>query len=198
VPKFRTAVATVLVTLVFVGEITIGTAFYQLLPEPPHPHGYPWSVQPDVINAARWAREHLGINQRFGADELDASALATYGEEDVVPENSVWQIFFAKAVDETVVHSINAAGVRYLLIDCQMTKGVPATPGYYFSPQEPGAMTYKEAFPAAALAKFVSAPGAQLVYASGSVQIFDVSHIEDEPIASYVPVTLGRNGRPRA
>ena len=63
----RTALATGLVTLVFIGDVTIGTAFYQLLPESSHPQGYPWSVQPDVVSASNWAHEHLGINRNFGA-----------------------------------------------------------------------------------------------------------------------------------
>jgi hypothetical protein len=175
----RTAAVTILMTLVFVGEITIGTAFYQQLPESPHAQGYPWSVQPDVISAAKWARDHLGINQRFGANAVDSFALATYGDQNTAAQNSVWPIFFAKTTDRTAVQSIKAAGVRYLLVDWRMTKGVPATPGYYFSPQEPAAGEYKRAFPAAGLEKFATAPGAQLVYDSGAVQIFDVSRVED-------------------
>lgn len=192
VARHRTAVATGLVTLVFIGEITVGTAFYQRLPEASSAPGYPWSVQPDVISAAKWARDHLGINQRFGANKLDSFALATYGEQTVVAENSVWPVFFASAIDGTVVNSIEAARVRYLFVDWRMTKGIPATPGYYFSPEEPGAGEYKQAFPAAALKKFASASGAQLVYDSGAVQIFDVSHMKGG--STVLPQAPGGNG----
>ena len=68
----RTALAAGFVTLVFVGDVTIGTAFYQQLPESSHPQGYPWTVQPDVISASQWAREHLGINQPFGTNWIDS------------------------------------------------------------------------------------------------------------------------------
>jgi hypothetical protein len=175
----RTALAAVLVTLVFIGDVTIGTAFYQLLPESSHPQGYPWSVQPDVISASKWAREQLGINQRFGANKLDSLALATYGEQTTLPENSVWPIFFGPVMNRTVVNSIKAAKVRYLFVDWRMTKGIPATPGYYFSPEEPGAGEYEQAFPVAALQKFASAACTHLIYDSSNVQIFDVSRIED-------------------
>ncbi len=63
--RHATAVATGLVTVVFIGEVTIGTAFYQRLPEPPNSQGYPWSVQPDVISASKWAREQLGHRPAF-------------------------------------------------------------------------------------------------------------------------------------
>ena len=187
----RTLVATVVITVVFIGNITIGTAFYQLLPESSDPQGYPWTVQPDVVSASKWAREHLGINQRFGANSTDALALATYGGQDTIAENSVWPIFFAKVMNETVVHNIKAGGVRYLLVDWRMTMGVPASPGYYFSPQEPNAGEYTEPFPAAGLRKFASAACAHLSYDSGPIQIFDVSRIEN---GSCVPSSsTGRN-----
>lgn len=172
-----TAVATGLLTLVFVGNVTIGTAFYQRLPETTSPQGYPWSVQPDVISASMWARQHLGINQPFGANLIDASALATYGEQDPVAQDDAWPIFFAAEMNATVVHQITAAGVRYLFVDWRMTAGVPGSPGFYFSPQEPHAGEYTQAFPANALGKFASAACTRLIYDSGAVEIFDVSGI---------------------
>ena len=189
----RALVAAGVVTVIFIGNVSVGTAFYQLLPESSHPQGYPWTVQPDAINASNWAREHLGINQRFGANANDALALATYGEQDPVAENAVWPIFFAKVVNEAVVHTIRATRVRYLLVDSQMTKGVPATPGYYFSPQEPGANEYAQPFPAAALRKFTSYTCIHLIYHFGYVQIFDISGIEN---GSCTPrsISAARNG----
>ena len=95
----RTFIAAVLATVVFVGNVTIGTAFYQRLPEATHPQSYPWSVQPDVIAASRWARANLGRNQRFGANWIDSFALATYGEQDTLdPEPSLAHLL--RRVDE--------------------------------------------------------------------------------------------------
>ena len=147
--------------------------------------GYPWSVQADVISASEWARQHLGINQRFGANAIDALALATYGEQDTVAQDDVWPIFFAEEMNATVVHQIRTAGVRYLLVDWRMTASVPGTPGYYFSPQEPHAGEYTQSFPAAALQKFASAACSTLIYDSGALTIFDVSRIQE---GSCLPV----------
>jgi hypothetical protein len=175
-----------LITLVFVGEVTIGTAFYQRAPESSHPRGYPWSVQPDVIAASRWAREHLGIDRRFGANAIDAFALATYGGQDTVTEDDVWPIFFAPTLNQTVVRAIRVNRVRYLLVNSRMTRGVPPTPGYYFSPQEPHAGEYTRSFPAASLSKFATSTCTQLLYSAGEVEIYDVSRIEN---GSCVPPT---------
>ena len=175
----RVAVGATLVTVVFIGNVTIGTASYELLPELSNPPGYPWSVQPDVVSASNWAREHLGSDQRFAASAIDAQALATSGNQDPVAEDDIWQIFFAETVDASVVHTIRSTGVRYLLLDWRMTLGVPPTPGYYFSPQEPNAGNYMKPFPASALVKFASAPCMNVVYDAGLIQIVDVTPIEN-------------------
>jgi hypothetical protein len=176
--RHATEIAAVVLTIIFVGDITIGTAFYQRLPEATHPSGYPLSVQPDVVSASKWARAHLGINQRFGSDKLDSYALATYGEQFTLDENNVWPIFFTSATDAAFVRGIKTARVHYLFVDWSMTKGVPPTPGYYFSPDEPGAGQYRQVFPEAGLQKFSKSSCIQSVYNSGAIQIFDVSQIE--------------------
>jgi hypothetical protein len=174
----RVVAATVVLTVMFIGNVTIGTASYEILPETAQPPGYPWLVQPDVVSASDWARVHLGMNQRFAANATDVLALATTGEQDPLSEEAIWPIFFSQTVDGTVVRTIKATGVRYLLVDWRMTLGVPPTPGYYFSPYEPNAGNYTKPFSARALLKFVAAPCMHVVYDSGSIQIVDVAPIE--------------------
>jgi hypothetical protein len=177
---FRTLTAAGIVTVIFIGDVTIGTAYSQLLPESSHPQGYPWMVQPDAVSASRWARKHLGINQRFGVDAIDAQALATYGEQDTVSEDVVWPIFLSDTMSEVVMHTIRTAGIRYLFVDWRMTEGLPVNSGgYYFSLWEPQANKYRHPLPAAALRKFASTACASLVYKSGAIQIFDVTRIEN-------------------
>jgi hypothetical protein len=188
----RTALATVLILIVFVGEVSIGTASYQLLPEASNPKGYPWTVQQDAITASIWAGKHLGIHQRFAADKLDSFALASYGEEDTVSENSAWPVFFAWTLDADVVAQIKSAQIHYLLVDWRMTRGVPPTPGYYFSPQEPLAGLYIYQFTGTKLEKFALSNCTSLVYRSGGIQIFDVKRIANGscvPSASRVAPT---------
>ena len=179
IQRHTTALGAGFLSLVFVGNVTVGTAFYQRLPEPPRPNGYPWSVQADVIAASEWAQGHLGTEQPFGASAIDALALATYGGQNTVSAEEVWPIFFAETIDQTVVDRIHKSGVRYLLVDWRMTRGVPATPGYYFSPFEPGAGRYQESFPAAGLGKFDSAQCIERVYRAGDVEILDLERMID-------------------
>jgi hypothetical protein len=173
-----TAIASVLISLVFVGEITIGTPFYELMSESSHPRGFPWQVQPDAVSASKWSREHLGINRRFASDKLDSYALATYGAQNPVDESKVWPIFFATSMNKTVVRDIKSNKIQYLFVNWQMTEGVPPSPGYYFSFNEPGAGDYKKAFSRKALKKFSMSTCIGTSYHQGSIEIFNVSRIE--------------------
>lgn len=171
------ALATALIAVVVVGNVTVGTASNEILPESSRPQGYPRSVQPDVVSASEWARAHLGINQRFAANAIDALELATTGEQNTLAEDDIWPIFFSETVDEAVIHTIRSTGVDYLLVDWRMTLGVP--PSYYFSPYEPHAGGYTQPFSGTALLKFLNAPCMRVIYDSGSIQIVDVSLIEN-------------------
>jgi hypothetical protein len=184
---FKTPIIICLITVVYIGNITIGTAFYERLPEASNPPGYPWSVQPDVIAASIWTLKHLGVNQPIGTDDGDAVALATYGEQDTLPEEDVWPIFFATTMNEAVVREIRAEKMRYAFVNWQMTLGIPPSPGYYFTPQETSSGSETRPFPAAALRKFRS-NCSRLIYESGYVQIFDLSRIEN---GSCTPKTAG-------
>ena len=194
IAKHRTVFAVGLVTVVLVGGVTIGTAFYERLPESSHPSGYPWLVQQDVVTASKWALRHLGAHNRFGANTIDSNALASYGDQNTVLESRVWPIFFASTMNSKVAKAIRATGIRYVLVDWRMTRGVPPTPGFYFSANEPGGGQYKEAFPVASLRKFSSAPCTRMVYHSGEVQIFDVSQISNGSCIQLLPHNAGVTG----
>jgi len=150
------------------------------MPEPSHPQGYPWTVQPDVIAASKWARAQLGINQSFAVSVVDAEALATYGEQNTIPEQNAWPIFLADTLNKGVVDTIQEMKVRYLFVDWRMTYGIPTNPGnYYFSQWEPQSGQYTHPLPAVMLHKFSTTKCARLIYSSGPIQIFDVIQIED-------------------
>jgi hypothetical protein len=173
-----TFIAAVLATVVFVGNVTVGTRFFERLPEGATPHGYERTVQPDVIAASIWALHHLGPNQMFSANFIDSPALATYGEQDLADPPLVWPVFFAESVDSDVVRHIKKTRLRYLLINWRMTRGLPKSPELYIDALEPEAGHYLHVFPARALEKFSSDPCIRLIYDAGAIQIYDVSRIE--------------------
>lgn len=185
-----------IVTIMFFGGITIGSSYFQLLPPSSHPTGYPWIVQPDMIIASTWARDHLGPDQPFATDDTDALALATYGDENTGQEDAVFPIFFGDSLGGMAARTIKATGVRYILVDWRMTDGIPVNPGdYYFSQWEPGAGEYTKPFPATYLRKFTTYSCSRLIFQSGPIQIFDVSGIENGTCAPR-PIGAARKGAP--
>jgi hypothetical protein len=167
-----------LLTLVFVGQIAIGNTYFQLLPPSTTAPGFPWIPQPDVISASNWARTHLGRNQSFATNFVDSLALATYGDETVEPVDDIFPIFFGNSLAGLPAEMIRDSGTRYILVDWRMTQGRPSNPGdFYFSQWEPGAGSDTKPFPAAYLKKFSTYSCSRMIYADGSIQIFDVSAI---------------------
>jgi hypothetical protein len=175
-----TAILVTMIVAIFIGEITIGSPYQQLLPPSSNSAGFPWLVEPDVISASIWASEHLGTYQAFATDYMDSLALATYGEENPRPTDTVLPIFFSNSLNGISALTIRATGVRYILVDWRITYGLPTNPGdYYFSMWEPGAGHYTRPFPASYLQKFDSYSCSRLIYHSGPIEIFDVTTIEN-------------------
>ena len=185
-----TAVPIFMVAVIFLGGITIGSPYFQLLPPPTNPTGFPSLPQPDVISASNWARVHLGPGQSFATDLTDSLALATDGAENPISEDVAYQIFFNDDLAGQAARLIKTARVRYILVDWRMTYGPPYdSGGYYFSPWEPGAGPDDKAFNASYLRKFATYTCSYLVHSVGAVQIFDVSGIEN---GTCTPRPVGR------
>ncbi len=186
-----TALPLLMVAVIFVGGITIGSPYFQLLPPSTHPAGFPSIPQPAVISASNWARVHLGPGQSFATDLVDSLALATDGAANPVSENAAYQIFFGDGLAGQPARVIRASRVRYILVDWRMTYGPPGSSGgYYFSPWEPGAGPNDKTFNASYLRKFAMYTCSYLVYSVGPVQIFDVAGIENGTCA---PRPIGRS-----
>jgi hypothetical protein len=177
-----------LMTLVFVGGVTVGTPYNKLLPEAANSAGYPSSVQPDVFAAASWALANLGPGRTFAANALDAPVLGSRGDQNPVSENQAFPIFFASTMDAAVVRAIREAKVDYILVDLRMARGVPINPSYYFSPYEPNGNYHAHPLPANYLTKFGTTRCDSLIYSAGPLQIYDVAAVT---AGSCVPAKTG-------
>jgi Dolichyl-phosphate-mannose-protein mannosyltransferase len=186
-----TLALTVMLTAIFFGEIAIGNNYFQILP--PSDKGFPWVVQPDVINASIWAHEHLGANQPFATDFVDSLGLATYGDENTESEDYIFPIFFGGSLTGAPTQLIKQSGTRYVLVDWRMTYGLPTNPGdFYFSQWEPNAGRYTKPFNPEYLEKFSTYSCSRMVYHSGLVQIYDVSSIAN---GTCVPKLITKHSR---
>lgn len=171
------AAVTALMTLVFIGGVTVGTPFTEILPEAANPVGYPSSVQPDVFVAAVWARTNLGSARTFAANAQDAPVLGSYGDQNPISESAAIPIFFASTMDSAVVRAIRQAKVDYILVDLRMADGVPINPSYYFTPYEPHGSYHAHPLPSSYLTKFGTTSCDSLIYSAGPLQIYDLTPI---------------------
>lgn len=174
----RTLGITFLLSVVFVGQVSIGNSFFNLLPD--KSVGFPTYVQPYMISAADWSRGHLGIHQNFATDSTNVLSLATYGQENPANVNIIYPMFFSANMDATTVNLIKMNQVHYVLLDWNAMAEAPVQPGgSYYSSLEPDSSLNGKALPRAYYAKFSAYTCSHLVYQSGSVQIYDVSKIAD-------------------
>jgi hypothetical protein len=166
-----------LILVVFAGGITIGRGYAALLPQPAGAPGYPSTPQPDAWQAAAWARARLGPDRPFAATTTDGFALAIDGENPVDGDRT-FGLFFAPTL-AAAAPWIRASGVRYVLVDWQLTTLPPAAGfGDYISDYEPGAGLNERPLPTADLAKFTG-PCARVLARFGSISLVDVAGIED-------------------
>jgi hypothetical protein len=171
-----TLLGTLLLSLVLVGEVSIGNSFFTLLPT--EGLGFPLYVQPYMINAANWSRLHLGKYQTFATDSTDQLALGSYGEENPADVNIIYPIFFTPSMDSLVVNMIKANHIHYVLLNRIATEELPVGPdSSYFSSLEPDARLDGKPLPKAYFDKFATYTCSRLVYQSWPIQIYDVARI---------------------
>jgi hypothetical protein len=169
-------VATLLLCLVFLGQVSIGNSFFTLLPN--QDSGFNIYPQPYMINVAHWTRQHLGPHQTFATDATNQLALAAYGEENPANVNIIYPMFFTSSMDSATVNVIKENHVHYVLLDWLTTKEPPVRPGgSYYSGLEPDDLLKGGPLPKAFFEKFATYTCSHLVYQSGSIQIYDVSTI---------------------
>lgn len=176
VGRLRTLLAMLLLSLVLVGQVSIGNPFFTLLPA--EGEGFPIYVQPYMINAANWSRQHLGEYQTFATDSTDQLALGTYGDENPANVNVIYPIFFTASMDSMVVNMIKANHIHYVLLNQLATEELQVGPGAsYYSSLEPDASLDGKPLPKAYFSKFATYTCSRLIYQSGPIQIYDVSQI---------------------
>jgi hypothetical protein len=174
--KIRTLVATFLASLVLIGQVSIGTSFFTILPATTA--GFPVYVQPYMISAAEWSNRHLGADQVFATDNINTLALTGYGQEDPMDVNYIWPIFYTTDMNSMVIGMIKKYHIDYVLLDLLTTEEQPVKPGgFYYSSLEPINSINGGPLPKAYLGKFAAYTCSRLIYKSGSIRIYDISQI---------------------
>jgi hypothetical protein len=158
------------------GGIVVGTPTWGRLPGPYLVSADERSIEPQGIDAAKWARQMLGPGNRIAADRINTLLMLTYGAQAPIWLNSnpvnVTPVFFDRRWTARDRALLRRGAVHYLVVDSRLTTALP-TVGVYIELGEPGARDHKRPLPRAAVAKFEHARDLSRVFDSGSIAIYD-------------------------
>lgn len=180
-----TAVITLGCCVVFMGGIVLAAGpSSAVLPGPYLVGADSRSIEPEGIAAASWSYAELGPDNRVATDRTNQILMATYGDQRVITSIGdgidVSSMFFAVRFGPTEASMVRSERIRYLVVDLRMARGLPLL-GYYFAEGEPGAFVRTRPVDVEALGKFNTLPGANRVFDSGDIVIYDVGGISDAP-----------------
>ena len=134
----------------------------------------PESIEPMGVAAAVWTRMWLGEGNRFAADRVNRTLLATYGQQDVVTSIAdgvdASRTFLSENLSPDALYPIRRGRIDFLLVDLRTTT-VPAMLGEYFEKTE---KTRGRPPSASSLLKFDMSEQVGRVFDNGWMVIFDV------------------------
>lgn len=174
--RLRSLAVIAAVAVVFAGGITTGWTSLWLLPGPYLPGQDTRSVDARSIAAAEWTAAYLGPDNVVGADRVNTSLMATYGDQHVRTSVSgsvepAW-VLFTRVWDGTPLDTIRQGRIQYMVVDRRLIQ-VPRIASRYLKNPDEVKMTE-------ALDKFDQAPLINRVFDDGAIQIYDVGALARE------------------
>jgi hypothetical protein len=178
-PLFRTGAIT-LVTVIFVGGVTVFWPPYARLPGPYLAGTDLRAVSQQGIAAARWMRGELGPQNKVLTDRTNGQLVGAYGQQNTVGgevnELSVARPFTDSTLTRTDLIVLRGKRVAYILVDRRLSDSIPVR-GWYFSSSELYAKPYLKPIPLFKLTKFRHMRGINLIYDGGPIQIYDTREL---------------------
>jgi hypothetical protein len=158
---------------IVLGGITTGSGGLAVRGEY-RPGADPESIEPMGVAAAVWTRTWLGEGNRFAADRVSRTLLATYGQQDVVTSIAdrvdASRTFLSEKLSPDSLYPIRRGKIDFLLVDLRTTTA-PAVLGEYYEKNE---KTRGRPPSPSSLLKFDMAERVGRVFDNGWMVIFDV------------------------
>jgi hypothetical protein len=178
----QTTAAFFVCVVIVTGGMTLSWNFAKILAPPPHVIGTPAITTPDVIEAARWFRGAYGPNHRIETDITTGLAFVSYGDQNVLSEATdranVWFVFFPTTMTHAVYHELSARRVQFIVVQKELTEGVPKAYGVPIFDQGEPPNDDLHAIPVAAQTKFSTSAAFTMVYRSGTITIYRVNQAQ--------------------
>jgi hypothetical protein len=128
------------------------------------------SIEPQGIEAARWANTYLGPNNFMGVYGVNMNLMGSYGDQNVSTTlsggiNPAW-ILFAPRLEAEQIEQIQRGLLKYFVVDRRLAQAPYLAKSFY--PE--GSITE-------ALAKFNNLAQVSRLFDSGDIIIYDIGAI---------------------
>jgi hypothetical protein len=131
-------------------------------------------IEPQGVSAARWVHSRLGRDRYFAADLVNARLLFRYG--DAIPLTGsamgIRSMLMVDYIDASVREILEYTTTDYVLVDRRRSSWDSIAGLYFDRTAEPPAL-----FDPRMYQKFDHAPGANRIFDSGDIVIYDVSRL---------------------
>ena len=179
--SLRAKISLPVLLVLFFGGIVIGWSPWMRLKWPYLVVADYRSVEPQGIQAAYWMRETFGRYNVMASDRINNMLMAGLGEQNTVSGNGFTTagVFLQARLGPGELNVIRAAKIRYLAVDKRLSSSLPKY-GYYFQSWERNVWPYYSPVPQNVLEKWDYYPGAQKVFDSGDIRIYDIGVIQND------------------
>jgi hypothetical protein len=167
---------TLFIVIMFWGNFLVSFPRWALMPGPYRASADTRSVVANSMDAAIWARDYLGPDQRIAADRINGLLMNAYGH--VYQVTGSWSninvpgIFLDVPFTDVERQTLCDGDVRYLVVDYRFTSHLPLLGFYYESGENKG--IYQEPLEMAVLEKFKASDEFSLIYDDGTLLIYQV------------------------
>ncbi len=178
-------VVTGLIGIVFLGQMVTGNGqVWARIPGPYLVVSDQRSIEPEGIDAAKWADMNLGPGHRIATDRINMLLMSTYGNQWITMDwnssVSVQSIFTQQQFGPAVWAALQQDKVQYVVVDRRLSAGLPQAGVYFDIP-----WTASSPIALSALTKFDGVVDVSRVFDSGDIVIYDV-----EPLTNITQASL--------
>jgi hypothetical protein len=177
----RRSLLTGVMTFVFLGGVMLGAGSnFALLPGPYHVIADARSLEPEGIQAARWAATNLRAGGLVAADRINQILMGTYGNQpiatSVTDKVDLSSVFLSQQLGSRQVALLRRAHVHYLVVDLRLSQSLPLL-GFYYERSEENAFHHTMPVSITALSKFHHILDISRIFDSGDIIIYDVEGV---------------------
>lgn len=174
--RLQVPVSMVAIGLIVAGNISSGwPAPWEFLPGRFYVAGFESGIDRQNMSAVTWIRDNLPPRQRIACDVAACDLLNAYTSQE--PLNNAGYVFYAPRVTRPVLSVIRRREIQYILVDLRMSRQPPIVGSFFFE-NEVQSAEQQASVPVSALTKFAGYPGANLIYSSGTMQLYDVRALD--------------------